>query len=567
IPAPNGQTTAPLEVPDGFVSYNWVKEGSSTVLSTTRFLNASSAGFYKVQVKEKYGCTTSSSDYSKSFQVVNASGTNSPPAVSALTATTVSKTSIQLKWSQASSTAYNETGFEVYEATASGGPYTLKLKTAPDATSATINTLNSGTAYYYKVRAVNNNAASAVVGPVTTTTLSDKTPPTAPLNLRSGASGRSTIELTWTAATDDVGVTNYDLYINGAKSYAFGKVVKATVYNLLPNTAYTFFLKARDLTGNVSASSNTITASTTSGYLKLDPAMGSNRNNYSVYMNFNVVNPATFPWNNTNVLPSEGTSFGSLKNYASNNSGMKMTIIDNFSGYNPYGMNTGNNSGIYPDNVIRSSYYCDQGQVAKLQFSGLSLNHKYSFIFFGSRSGTGDRTGVYKIGTQQVSLNASNNTTNTVQLDNIMADQNGNVFVEVLLGPTSLYAYLNGLVIRAYSLSTTTTSITASDRTVQTSAGIEEQIVSGQASLYPNPATDQVLVRVPLKTASAGVTIKLTNATGSILNTYQYKNINAGIWQQAIPLNGKASQPGVYFLQLSGLPEGKDQVLKVLKVK
>lgn len=568
IPAPDGRTTVPLEVPDGYVSYNWQKEGSSTVLSATRFLAAPSAGNYKVQVTEKYGCVTatSSSEFSQPFKVVDANGSNGPDAVSGLTATAVSKTAVQLAWSQTASPAYNETGFELYEATSSGGPYIYKGITAANATGTTFSGLNAGTSYYYKVRAVNNNAASAVAGPADATTLADKTAPTTPLSLRLGTIGRSTVELLWNASTDDVGVVNYDIYVNGVKSYAYGKVTKGVVYNLVPDKSYTFTVRARDLAGNVSAFSNEVIGRTTTGYHKLDPSMGSNPANFSVYINMNSENPASAPWNNTNVLPSEGTTFTYLKSYASNNSGAKMTIVENFSGYNPGGMNTGTNSGVYPDNVMRSSYYCDKGQVAKVRIYGLSLNHKYSFVFFGSRNGTGDRTGIYKIGTQSVSLNASMNTTNTVQLDNIAPDQNGNVTIEIALGATALYAYLNSLVIKGYALSTTTTQTTTATEAVAASIVPEESTVFTQARAYPNPAQKDVMLAVPLTKAVPALTVNLTDASGSILSTQLFRNLPQGTWQQRIPLNDKAAQPGIYFIHITGLPEGKSQVLKVVKV-
>jgi len=569
IPAPDGSTTAPLEVPDGYVAYNWQKEGSATVLSTTRFLNAATPGNYKVHVTEKWGCATSADDFSQPFQVVNANGNNGPDAVTALSAKALSKTSIQLSWSQTTSPAYNETGFEVYEATASDGPYTYKLKTTANATGVTITSLNSGTTYYYKVRAVNGNAASSVAGPASEITLSDKTPPSTPLSLRIGSLGRSAIELIWNASSDDVGVTNYEIFINGVKSFVYGKVTKGTAYNLLPAKSYTFTVRARDQAGNVSAFSNAAVASTTSGSLKVDQSMGSNPANYSFYLNLNLDNQASAPWNNTNVLPSEGTVFSTLKSYASNNSGAKMTIVDNFSGYNPGGMITGNNSGVYPDNVMRSMYYCDQGQVAKLKFSGLSVNHKFSFIFFGSRNRSGDLTSVYKIGNQSVSLNASMNTTKTVQIDNVLPDQDGNVYIEVSLGATSVYAYLNSIVVKAYSLGggSAGTSTTAATETNGLEMLPETSTDFTEARAYPNPAQSHVTLAVPLQQNASALTVNVTDAAGSILSTQNFRNVSQGLWQQRISLQGRASQPGVYFIKITGLPEGKSQVLKVVKVK
>jgi hypothetical protein len=103
----------------------------------------------------------STGGFSAPFLVVNASGVNGPDAPTSLTAVAISKTAIQVSWSQSTSPAYNETGFEVYQATAAAGPYTFRGLTAADAASFTATGLTSGVVYHFRVRAVNNNAASA----------------------------------------------------------------------------------------------------------------------------------------------------------------------------------------------------------------------------------------------------------------------------------------------------------------------------------------------------------------------------------------------------------------------
>ncbi|MBD0254853.1 MAG: hypothetical protein ICV83_03965, partial [Cytophagales bacterium] len=86
--------------------------------------------------------------------------------------------------------------------------------------------------------------------------------PAAPTNLAAGATDR-TLTLNWTAATDNVGVTGYDVYRGGVLA---GTTDAATTQFqstwLEPSTAYTFTVVAKDATGNESAGS-TLTASTT----------------------------------------------------------------------------------------------------------------------------------------------------------------------------------------------------------------------------------------------------------------------------------------------------------------
>ncbi len=65
-----------------------------------------------------------------------------------------------------------------------------------------------------------------------------------------------------------------------------------------------------------------------------------------VYLNFNQYNPAPSPWNNANRVPQESDVFSNLLKDNKSNSGISVRIVENFDGENPFGMHTGNNSGI-----------------------------------------------------------------------------------------------------------------------------------------------------------------------------------------------------------------------------
>ncbi len=89
----------------------------------------------------------------------------------------------------------------------------------------------------------------------------DNVAPTTPLNLRILSSTSNSINLDWDNSTDNVGVTAYDIYLNGAirnTSTASDFVVSS----LSPNTSYTFAVRARDQAGNASALSSTVTGTT-----------------------------------------------------------------------------------------------------------------------------------------------------------------------------------------------------------------------------------------------------------------------------------------------------------------
>lgn len=89
----------------------------------------------------------------------------------------------------------------------------------------------------------------------------DTEAPSAPSSLASPSKTNTTVDLTWTASTDNVGVTEYDIY-NG--STLVGNVMDTSyaVTGLSPNAAYTFTVKAKDAAGNVSAASDALIVTT-----------------------------------------------------------------------------------------------------------------------------------------------------------------------------------------------------------------------------------------------------------------------------------------------------------------
>ncbi len=93
--------------------------------------------------------------------------------------------------------------------------------------------------------------------------LPDTQAPTAPTNLASSAITTNSFTLSWTASTDNVAVTGYDVYQNGIKINPSN--ITTTSYNvtgLLPATTYGYYVRAKDAAGNVSANSSTLNVTT-----------------------------------------------------------------------------------------------------------------------------------------------------------------------------------------------------------------------------------------------------------------------------------------------------------------
>jgi chitodextrinase len=98
----------------------------------------------------------------------------------------------------------------------------------------------------------------------------DTTPPSTPQNLTVTGTTSSGVSLSWSASTDNVGVTGYSVFRRQGTSGAFSQVgspagTSFTSSGLSANTQYQFFVVARDAAQNTSGNSATVTATTQGG--------------------------------------------------------------------------------------------------------------------------------------------------------------------------------------------------------------------------------------------------------------------------------------------------------------
>jgi chitodextrinase len=98
--------------------------------------------------------------------------------------------------------------------------------------------------------------------------VSDTQPPTTPTNLTATAISSSQINLSWTASTDNVGVTGYRIYRCAGSGCTPSTQIATSATNsyqntgLSANTAYVYRVAAYDAAGNVSAQSSSASATT-----------------------------------------------------------------------------------------------------------------------------------------------------------------------------------------------------------------------------------------------------------------------------------------------------------------
>jgi chitodextrinase len=182
----------------------------------------------------------------------------SPPSVpTGLAVTGRSITALVLAWG----TSQDNVGVAGYEVYRDGA----LIANVPQP-GYTDNGLAPASTHTYKVRAYDtSNNASADSGPTSATTLQapDNAPPSPPNGLGAVATGPTTIDLSWQASHDNVGVAKYQVFRGGVKVAD----VAATAYTdqgLTPDTTYTYAVRAVDAAGNTSGPSQTASAHTAS---------------------------------------------------------------------------------------------------------------------------------------------------------------------------------------------------------------------------------------------------------------------------------------------------------------
>ncbi|WLQ37150.1 fibronectin type III domain-containing protein [Streptomyces castrisilvae] len=91
----------------------------------------------------------------------------------------------------------------------------------------------------------------------------DTEKPTAPHGVTAQASSATSAHVMWEAATDDTGVTGYEVYRKGEKVKSVpASRVMIDIDGLAASTAYTFTVRARDAAGNLSAPSSAASVTT-----------------------------------------------------------------------------------------------------------------------------------------------------------------------------------------------------------------------------------------------------------------------------------------------------------------
>ena len=254
------------------------------------------------------------------------------------------------------------------------------------------------------------------------------------------AEGASTTLLI--GATSDFGAANLTWSFAGLPSFASYNVTSGQAAVLIApdyihSGPYTVIATVTDPLN--ASSSKTFTINVTD----VDP-------NTKVYVNMVYNTSATAPWNNVT-----GLNTASLKNGAGATTSMGVQFQT--TAWNTWfeGATTGNNSGVFPDNVIADYYYFGifgNPETVAVKVTGLTTTRNYNFSFLSSSKWTGvtdNGSTTFTIGGSSATVNAQNNSASTANLSGITPDPDGSVTFTMSKAAGSQVGYLNGFTFES----------------------------------------------------------------------------------------------------------------------
>jgi RHS repeat-associated protein len=230
------------------------KVGSTTTGTTYTVTGLLPSTSYSLTVKARDAAGNTSAS-SNTLTVTTSVDTTAPSAPTSLTTSTKSCTSVSLSWA-ASTDNVGVAGYDVYNGS-------TKVGSTTTGTTYTVMGLLPNTRYSFTVKARDAAGnASTASSALAVTTLADTTAPSAPTNLTMSTNSCTSVGLSWTAATDNLSVTGYDVYNGSTKVGTTTTATTYTITGLLPNTSYSFTVKARDAAGNTSSASSELAVTT-----------------------------------------------------------------------------------------------------------------------------------------------------------------------------------------------------------------------------------------------------------------------------------------------------------------
>lgn len=352
--------------------------------------------------------------------------------------------SIKLTWNDL---AYNEDRYLVYRSTSAAGTYTVLNPGAANSneTTYTDNAVSTNNTYYYKIEAVNNNGTSGLTDAVIV--FVGNKAPTLPVIENVSVKGGATQSVSFIASDDasdvlSVSVSNLPSFAvyqntgNGRGTITFNPTINDIgVYNNLT-------VRITDNFG----------LSTTRSFR----VMVTDSSLRSVYVNFAVPGGKTpgAPWNNWTIWPYGDVPLANLKDDANNTTSFGVRLTSTWDGNFQMGMVTGDNSGIYPDDVIETAIHSTANVPRVVQVEGLNPARRYNIVIFSSHNTGISQTMTATTGAQSITFEPGYNSNKSIQFNGLTPNAAGQIQVTLSKSATATYLTLNALVIQEYTTST-----------------------------------------------------------------------------------------------------------------
>ena len=123
-------------------------------------------------------------------------------------------------------------------------------------------TYASGGSQQFTTPGTHSDGASDWLLVLEASSVPDTSPPTAPTGLTVTSTTGTQVNLAWSSSSDNRGVSGYQVYRDGSLLGAASQTTYADS-GLAPGSTHTYYVVAADYAGNVSGSSNTVSATTT----------------------------------------------------------------------------------------------------------------------------------------------------------------------------------------------------------------------------------------------------------------------------------------------------------------
>ncbi|MCF6279248.1 MAG: hypothetical protein L3J14_02765 [Flavobacteriaceae bacterium] len=181
--------------------------------------------------------------------------TTEPATITDLSSANVAETSLDLNWTTSVDNVA-VTDYEVFQDAVS-------LGLTGGAITFNVTGLTLGSSYDFTVFVQDAAGNTSLVSNTLNETTVDTTAPNAITDLSSANVAETSLDLNWTVATDNVAVTNYEVFQDAVSLGLTGGAITFNVIGLIPSTAYDFTVFAQDAAGNTSLVSNTLNETTT----------------------------------------------------------------------------------------------------------------------------------------------------------------------------------------------------------------------------------------------------------------------------------------------------------------